>query len=329
MKYIILDLEWNQPLSYQSAVYREVGDRLMFEMLQIGAVKMSEDLQFEDSISIPIQPTHYVKVHPRIRRMTGLDDELLQEAPFFREAMEQFVAWCGEDYTLLTWGCDDVSVLHQNLEFFDVHPQLPPLCDIQKMFSVEHQLKDRMGLKAAMTMMNIEPEEDKAFHNALNDAYYTGLVFATFEHPKDALKYPQQPKLLVHTDPATHKRIRGAQRFATLKEAMESPQIRTVKCPTCGKPAVLEGEYIPQSADKYMGLAKCSAHGMVLCRMKLYVDAEKKIAMTFTVSRATASTVAYLHTKALQIAQRKANGGLPDAEQALRHATTSSVPFDE
>ena len=40
MHYIILDLQWNQPLSYQSHVYREVGDKLIFEMIQIGAVKL-------------------------------------------------------------------------------------------------------------------------------------------------------------------------------------------------------------------------------------------------------------------------------------------------
>ena len=31
MTYIILDLEWNQPISYQSRTYREVGDKLIFE----------------------------------------------------------------------------------------------------------------------------------------------------------------------------------------------------------------------------------------------------------------------------------------------------------
>ena len=72
MHYIILDLEWNQPLSYQSHVYREVGDKLIFEMIQIGAVKLDSDLMVVDSVSIPIRPTHYVKIHPRIRRMTHL-----------------------------------------------------------------------------------------------------------------------------------------------------------------------------------------------------------------------------------------------------------------
>lgn len=87
MHYIILDLEWNQPMSYQSHVYREVGDRLIFEMIQIGAVKLDDSLAVVDSISIPIRPVHYVKIHPRIRRMTQLGAEELADAPEFLEAM--------------------------------------------------------------------------------------------------------------------------------------------------------------------------------------------------------------------------------------------------
>ena len=72
MQYIVIDLEWNQPMSYDSAVYRQVGDRLIFEMIQIGAVKLNGQLEVCDSISIPIRPVHYVKIHPRIRKMTQL-----------------------------------------------------------------------------------------------------------------------------------------------------------------------------------------------------------------------------------------------------------------
>ena len=54
MHYIILDLEWNQPMSYQSHVYREVGDRLIFEMIQIGAVKLDDSLAVVDSIPFPV-----------------------------------------------------------------------------------------------------------------------------------------------------------------------------------------------------------------------------------------------------------------------------------
>lgn len=329
MNYIIIDLEWNQPLSYQSRTFREVGDKLIFEMIQIGAVKLDEQLNYVDGISVPIQPTHYVKVHPRIRRMTGLGPEILDNAPRFEEAIDQFVAWCGEDYTLLTWGCDDVSVLQQNLDFFDVHPDLPVMCDIQRLFSDVHKLKDRMGLKPAMDLLHIEPEEDKAFHNALNDAYYTGLVFATLPDPKAVLAYTQQPKKLIHADHESQKKLRGAARFDSLAAALASEEATQVKCPSCGKAAPLDGDYVPQSADKYIGLAKCPHHGMIMCRLRFYVDKDHKIAMNLSTGKAAPSNVAYIHTKAIQIADRIARGVQPDPEKALLNADRSSVPFEE
>ena len=42
MNYIVLDLEWNQPVSYASAAYRKVGSKLLFEVIQIGAAKVNE-----------------------------------------------------------------------------------------------------------------------------------------------------------------------------------------------------------------------------------------------------------------------------------------------
>lgn len=72
MHYIVVDLEWNQPMSFDSSVFRQVGDRLVFEMIQIGAVKVDDKYQVVDSISIPIRPQYYVKIHPRIRKMTQL-----------------------------------------------------------------------------------------------------------------------------------------------------------------------------------------------------------------------------------------------------------------
>ena len=42
MDYIILDLEWNQPLSYNSSAYKSVGGKLLFEMIQIGAIKLNK-----------------------------------------------------------------------------------------------------------------------------------------------------------------------------------------------------------------------------------------------------------------------------------------------
>ena len=333
MTYIVLDLEWNQPISYQSSTFRKVGDKLMFEMIQIGAVKLDANLNPGEAISIPIAPTHYVRIHPRIRRMTGLDSETLAGAPSFREALQQFAAWCGNDYTLLTWGIDDVSVLYQNIHFFHCEDiVLPPLCDIQRLFSTVHNLKDRSGLKTAMEMVNITPDDTMSFHNALNDAWYTALVFKTLPDPSAVLNYPQEPRPLIHSRHITREKTEG-EAFASVRDALASETAIHPVCPRCGRVLALDGEYIKQSADKYIAVAKCRNHGRILIRLRFRIDDDGKKIMSRTTAPATSANVAYIHTKQLQNQQRQAqylesHGSLPDPDEELLNADVSSMPFD-
>lgn len=333
MRYIVLDLEWNQPLSYQSRVYREIGDRLIFEVIQIGAVMLDDNLEITDSISLPIAPTHYLRIHPRVRKMTGLDSETLAGAPAFREALEQFSAWCGEDYVFLTWGCDDVSVLWQNIEFFGCGDiPLAPVCDIQKQFSDEHGLKDRTGLKSAMDMVGISPDESMSFHNALNDAWYTAQVFRTFSDPSAAVSYVRQPKKLIHTRRSARESTPG-QIFDSVRQAMDSETVLSPVCPRCGRVMKLDGEYIKQSADKYIALARCPSHKLMLIRLRFRVDDDGKRVLYRTTSPANRSHAAYVHTKQLQLQERRAryletHVSLPDPDEELLSADQSSMPFE-
>ena len=333
MTYIVLDLEWNQPISYQSSTFRKVGDKLMFEMIQIGAVKLDANLNPGEAISIPIAPTHYVRIHPRIRRMTGLDSETLAGAPAFREALQQFAAWCGDDYTLLTWGIDDVSVLYQNIHFFHCEDiVLPPLCDIQRLFSTVHNLKDRSGLKTAMELVNITPDDTMSFHNALNDAWYTALVFKTLPDPSAVLNYPQEPRPLIHSRHIAREKTEG-EAFASVRDALASETAIHPVCPRCGRVLALDGEYIKQSADKYIAVAQCRNHGRILIRLRFRIDDDGKKIMSRTTAPATSANVAYIHTKQLQNQQRQAqylesHGSLPDPDEELLNADVSSMPFD-
>ena len=324
MQYIVVDLEWNQPMSYQSRVFKAVGDQLMFEMIQIGAVKLNDDLQIVDTLSLPIRPVHYVKIHPRIRRMTQLDDETLDGAPTFLEAMEQFSAWCGEDYVLLTWGCDDVSVLKQNMDFHQCALQLPPLCDIQRLFSDVFEMgKNRKGLKAAMEFLQIEAQEDKSFHNAVHDAYYTAQVFSRLPKQEALLCYAQQPRKLLHVEHARRMRTPAAA-FATVREAMQTETAQSPKCPVCGQKAKLEAPYAPQAPDKYVALAKCRDHGSLFARLRFALMEDGQVSMVSMVSLATGQNKAYVHTKLLQ-----KNNQYDDPDKALQLAARSSMPFED
>ena len=329
MNYVILDLEWNQPIGFQGAAYRKVGDRLIFEMIQIGAVRVNDDLEIADSISIPIQPTCYTRIHPRIRSMTGLDQDVLADAPQFTEAMDRFLAWCGDDYTLITWGCDDVSVLQQNLDFFKYEASLPPLCDLQRFYRDVSQTKDRMSLPAAMEKLEILPDESRAFHNALNDAWYTAQVFCRIPDPARVLDYPEKPKSLIRP-----RRQAGTETFPSLADALASDLARKPVCPICGRQLTADGDYVRQSADKYVCLARCASHGIQLVRLRFRPLPDGNREVKRTVLAASGSTVAYVHTKRLQVEQKQrewlqSHATLPNPEEELQNAGRSSMACED
>lgn len=332
MHYIVLDLEWNQPLSRQSKVFRQVGHRLIFEMIQIGAVKLDEGLQPMDSISIPIQPTHYIRIHPRIRRMTQLGREELAGAPLFGEAMDQFLAWCGDDPVFLTWGCDDASVWKQNMDFFQYPEPMADVYDIQQMFSRRVGSKERKGLKAAMELVGVEADDSLYFHNALHDAYYTALVFGRLHTPQEVMNYPVTPKSLLNSRRSASKR--GERVYESARAALESPEAVSPGCPLCQKPMEMEVPPVMQAGDKYIGLGKCAHHGYMVLKLHLTRTEDGQCAMATAAVKAAPSNCAYVRTKQLQMQARyeqylAQHGCLPDPDAALMEADRSNMPFED
>ena len=329
MQYIVVDLEWNQPVSYNSAVYRRVGDSLMFEVIQFGAVKLSEELQVVDSVSIPVRPTQYTSIHPRVRRMTHLGREELADAPVFLDAMEQFAQWCGEDYVLLTWGCDDISVLKQNIDFFGYEGEMPRFFDIQRHYAQVMGLgASQKGLKSAMEQLEIQPDEERSFHNALDDAYYTALVFQKLPHPEKALEHEQTARKLCHSQRATRMRVTHMVR--SVKEGLESEAVRTPVCPTCKKPTALQTELIVQAPGKYVALSKCAQHGVMFVKLCFTLMPDGQKGMRLSVLPANRQNKAYVHTKELQYQYKKKRGDFDHADiEVVDGARGSNMPFED
>lgn len=328
MRYIVLDLEWNQPTSYQSAAFRKVGDSLLFEVIQIGAAKLNDRLEIEDSVSIPIRPTHYLTIHPRVKRMTGLNQEILCDAPVFLEAMAQFVEWCGEDCVFLTWGCDDVSVLQQNVDFFRFETALPKMYDVQRLYADAMKQSGQTALKTAMEALGVEPDEERSFHNAMHDAYYTAQVFRRLPEPMAVLKYEEQPRKLCHNE--RRSRFRVTDMVPSVREALEGEALRTPKCPTCGQRMKLKTEVIPQAPGKYVALGQCQHHGLmfVKARFSLLPDGQK--GMHLSVLPANKQTRAYVHTKELQFQFKRKRGDYDAMDvEDLAGAMSSNMPFED
>ena len=327
MHYIVMDLEWNQPTSFNTPVFRQIGDSLLFEVIQIGAVKLAEDFSLQEELSIPIRPTHYTSIHPRVKRMTHLGQEELCDAPAFPEAMEQFAKWCGEDYVFLTWGGDDVSVFQQNLDFFKYEGKVGRMYDVQRYYAEAFELGARQkSLKGALEQLLIEPDESRGFHNAVNDAYYTALVLQKLPEPSLVLKHEQSPRKLSHNPRRTRFRITHT--VPNVTAGLAGADVQTPECPTCKKPTQLLTELTPQALGKYVAISKCTQHGQLFIRVRFTALPDGQRGMHLNVTPANAQNRAYVHTKVLQNEYRRKHGQGFDPED-LSRASESNMPFED
>lgn len=328
MQFIVLDLEWNQPVSYQCSAYRKVGDRLLFEVIQFGAAKLNDALEIVDTISVPVRPTHYLTIHPRVKRMTGLSNEVLCDAPEFAEGFAQFMDWCGENCVFLTWGCDDVSVLQQNVDFFRVERELPRMYDIQRLYAAAVGKNGQTALKTAMEALGVEVEEEREFHNAMHDAYYTAEVFRKLPDPKAVFQYEEQPRKLTHNQ--RRSRFRITDMVPSVKEAMESEKLTAPACPTCGKPTKRQTELVPQAAGKYVALSRCAQHGVMFVKVRFSQLPDGQKGMHLSVLPASHQNRAYVHTKELQYQLKRKRGDYDHVDiEDLSDALMSNMPFED
>ncbi|MCE5343044.1 MAG: exonuclease domain-containing protein [Eubacteriales bacterium] len=327
MHYIVMDLEWNQPTSFNTPVFRQIGDSLLFEVIQIGAVKLDEHFSVLEELSIPVRPTHYVNIHPRVRRMTRLGREELCDAPAFPEAMEQFAGWCGEDYIFLTWGGDDISVLRQNLDFFHYEGECAKMYDVQRYYAEAFELGiHQKSLKGAMEHLEIAQDEHRDFHNAVNDAYYTALVLQKLPEPTGVLRHEQAPRKLSHNP--RHTRCRISHTVPSVTAGLAGEDVLAPRCPTCKSPTQLQTALTPQAPGRYIALSKCAQHGFLFIKVRFTLLPDGQKGLYLSVTPANRQNRAYIHTKVLQDQYRRKLGMNVDPED-LSHVSESNMPFED
>ena len=185
MEYIVFDLEWNQsPGGKESSV-----EGFPFEIIEIGAVRLDENLQQKDTFHQLVKPQIYRKLHYKISEVTHMELSVLRKEGLpFPEAAENFLQWCmsGEEFRFCTWGSMDLTELQRNMAFYGIEPPFPmPLLyyDVQKLYRLlSGDGKSVLSLDQAVEEMGIQ--EEKPFHQALDDAYYTGKIMGHMDFEK-------------------------------------------------------------------------------------------------------------------------------------------------
>lgn len=203
MDYIVFDLEFNQlyakkneeinnnnvnnneimegnPSKNKSNITNNKTSQMPFEIIQIGAIKLNENLEVLSTFNKLIKPSLYKEIHPFIEDLTGINNEMVKNEQSFPSVYKDFLKFIGSnDFTMCVWGIDDIKQLMRNINFhnLNIHNNIKKYIDIQSLASKEYKTAkgNRLGLKAAVEFWNIPIKYD--FHNALNDAVYTSQVF--------------------------------------------------------------------------------------------------------------------------------------------------------
>ena len=62
MNYVVVDLEWNQAMSSKSSVFNKLPIHLRGEIIEIGAVKLNDDLSVGEEFTIDVKPIYFKQI---------------------------------------------------------------------------------------------------------------------------------------------------------------------------------------------------------------------------------------------------------------------------
>ena len=267
MEYVILDLEWNQPVSKESYPYRSIGDRMANEIIQIGAYKVSEDRNIIDSFCTYVRPKYYKRLNSVVKRLTNIDKEAVLAGREFPEAAALFRAWCPPGAVIFTWGNDDIYVMKQNLEFYGIDPSfISRWYDLQVMFSTAFLgEKTQKSLSFALDYFDIKEDATKQLHDALDDAYYTAQIFMRHDIAACMAAYPATSSFRALWSELSDTEY-GA--FYSKTKAIADRAVSQVLCPECGAELKKLGAWVQQNG-KYVCVASCEEQGEFVSRVKI------------------------------------------------------------
>lgn len=274
MNIIVMDLEWNQ----NSVQKKErSSDKPIFEVIEIGAVKLNENYEIIDKFSQLIKPQIYHTMHRITADLIQLQMKELKNGKSFPIVIKEFLEWCGKDFIFATWGPLDLLELQRNMKYYKLSSLSDgpmEFYDVQKLFSLGIMKdKTRKTLEFAIDYFDIE--KDIPFHRAYSDAYYTAKVLKKIANPNvlklvsfDTFNIPKNKKSEIKIEfPGYFKYIsRG---FDLKKEVMQDKEVSSTKCYLCHKNLKKVYKWYTPNTKNYYSISCCDIHGYIKYKVRI------------------------------------------------------------
>lgn len=290
MKYIVLDLEWNQ----SNTGLEEEAEALPFEVIEIGAVQLTDNSVTEESapetngFSQLIKPAVYREMHEITGKLLHIQMQQLKKSRSFPEVLSDFLGWCGEEpYLFCTWGSADLTELQRNMKFYDMPPLSDrpiPFFDVQKLFSLAYEDgKSRRALEYAVDVLKLK--KTQPFHRAFGDAFYTAEILRKIltEKPEvlknvsyDVFHPPADRESEVRVQFDTYMKYIFRQ-FDSKQEAFEDKEVISSKCYLCHRNLRKKLKWFTANGRHYYCLAYCEQHGYLKGKIRVRKTENGKI----------------------------------------------------
>ena len=267
MNYIILDLEWNN-------TYCKKKKGFLNEIIEIGAVKLDEDLRIVDTFSVFIKAQLGKKLHTRVKELTNITNDDISHGTPFSQAMSNFRKWVSnKENIILTWGDTDIRVLIENFRYFNgisFIPFLSNYVNLQKYAQAFMNVPkaEQIGLSAAAEKLGIDIDS-YSLHRALDDSKLTADLFKKIFNKQMLLSY------MLVCDTSFYSKITFKARAIT---DINSPLIDKSKmkclCDVCGSQCerISDWKVMNQSFRAIFYCKKCKRKIRFTIRFKEYYD---------------------------------------------------------
>ena len=332
MNYIVMDMEWNQPWPGSPSAKKVLPVQIRGEIIQIGAVRVTEGQQVADEFQLLIKPKYYRHLNRRVSKLTGIKEtQLREEGVPFPEAIEAFRSWCGDDIIFLTWGFDDIGILRENLMLFNLDTSFTERWyNAQMIFNAQTDGSTaQKALKTAMEMFEIEAT--RPAHDALGDAYHTALICARLDLRKGAEEY--DAALKSHENGFHGAELPGCiarkvfYDYSDKRAALSAMAGEENICPICGS-RMLGSRWFAQPGHRYMDLATCPQDGKFLIRVRLSQQPDGLVRVSRLTYEAT-SEAAEAYARRAEKADPEDNASRPRRRRRRRSSAAAAASVTE
>lgn len=187
MRHIVIDLEMNS----LAKEYKEEKLICNREIIQIGAVLLDKQYQEIGAFSTLVKPQYNERIEKKYEKLTGIETEMVQNAPIFQNAIEQFFFWVHsvkDEIQLYQWSESDCEQLTKELELKKIQLSAMDQYLLERTQDFQKEFGDTLGVSRALSLKDAVMYAGVDFggrmHDALYDAQNTANLLKIIRTPK-------------------------------------------------------------------------------------------------------------------------------------------------